>query len=67
MNPKFILVVLLIGIVISRTEAGLVAFLAGYAGCQTACNASWVACCAAAGVAAGIRLIHLYITYFTMF
>lgn len=67
MNPKFILVVLLIGIVISRTEAGILGLFAGYGACQTACNATWVTCCAAAGVVAGIRLIHLHTTYFTRF
>ncbi|CAG2178077.1 unnamed protein product, partial [Oppiella nova] len=38
---------------VGQTSAGIVGLIVGYGGCQTACNAAWVACLATAGVVAG--------------
>ena len=47
----------LIHLVILASATGLVGFVAAgpltWAGCQTACNAGYVVCCAAAGAVAG--------------
>ena len=36
----------------------ILAACGGYAGCQTACNAGWVACYAAAGLTAGLYICN---------
>ena len=56
MKLSLVLLVIAIGC-ISAAEAGILSWLlgatGGYAACQTACNAAWVSCYAAAGLVAG--------------
>jgi len=48
-----LLVIIMMMTNIGPSEEGLFGAIASYGGCQTACNAAWVACCASAGVVAG--------------
>nr|CAH7728321.1 unnamed protein product [Callosobruchus chinensis] len=45
--------VLALTFLVARSQAGPIGFILSYGACQSACNAGYVACCAATGATAG--------------